>query len=323
VEVNKRGDSISVEGVMRLDLKDGKWLSCDWNGKRIGDNIDLVKFVQPGSSFPEAVFQLTGNREELPTRIAPREKEQSIRRPSIPYERGKGAGRTYLRDVRGISEASIKHAEDSGALRYLDNGVLFTGRDVSKAIRSATIRHIEPVTAPDGKVISKRDFADSDKAFPAVLPGSRSKVVVVEGGINALAVRDIAIRAGQAPPIIIATGGVGVRKWIRDNPELREILEQADQVEIMGEREVKDGKPDPVKQAETDARRKELADEIAGARQGEVPAILMPPPGIKDAAELNAEQVRQAIERQLAAQKEAARLARLAQESGSPGPKWR
>jgi len=297
---------------MRLDFKDGKWLACDWSGGRIGDNIDLVRFVQPGSTFPEAVFQLTGSREELPTRIAPREKPEAIRRPSIPYERGKVAGRAYLRDVRGISEESIRHAEDSGALRYLDNGILFTGRDASKAIRSATIRHIDPVTAPDGKVISKRDFADSDKAFPAVLPGSWDKIVIVEGGINALAVRDMAIRAGRVPPTIIATGGVGVRKWVHDNPGLREILEHADQVEIMGEREVKDGKPDPVKQGETDARRKQLADEIAGVRQGELPGILMPPPGAKDAAEQNLDEMRQVS----LAEIDAVRLVRIAQESG-------
>lgn len=286
VEVNKRGDAISIEGVLRADLKDGKWLACDWGGKRIGDNIDIVKFVEPNTTFPDAVFALTGAREELPTRIAP-EKPKSLRRPSIPYERGRGAGRDYLQKARGISLESIQHAEESGMLRYLDNGVLFTGRDESKAIRSATIRHIQPVQLEDGTVLTKRDLADSDKTFPAVLPGSLARVVVVEGGINALAVRDMAIRAGHEPPTVIATGGVGVRKWVRENPALKTILAGADQVAIWGEHETT-----PKKQGETDARRQQLADEIAGVRMGDLPAVVMPPPGIKDAAEWNQVQKR-------------------------------
>ena len=280
---------------MRLDFKEGKWLACDWQGGRIGDNIDVVRFVKPDATFPDAVFELTGSREELPTRIAvPRVKPEALRRPSIPYERGRASGRTYLRDVRGITEATITHAEAAGALRYLDNGVLFTGRDASKAIRSATIRYIEPLVGADGKVVAKRDFADSDKAYPTILPGTRARVVVVEGGVNGLAVRDMALRARQEAPTIVVTGGVGVRRWIRENDDLRQLLELAGQVEIVGEREVRDGVPDPVKQAKTDALREQLAAEIAAARQGELPGIVMPPLGIADAADWNQQQAKAA-----------------------------
>lgn len=288
VEVNRRGDAISIEGVLRADLRDGRWVACDWTGGAIGDNVALAQWVKPGTSFPDAIYELTGAQAEAPTRIQPRaEKPAEIRRPSIPYERGRGAGRAYLRDVRGIAEPTIQAAEAAGMLRYLDNAVLFTGRDEAKAIRSATLRHIEPVRLEDGTLLSKRDLADSDKTFPAVLPGSPRRVVVVEGGINALAARDIAVRAGQEPPTVIATGGVGVRKWVRDNAVLRDLIERADQVEIWGEREVRDGRPDATKQAETDARRDQLATEIAAARQGELPDTVMPPPGVKDAADWN------------------------------------
>lgn len=291
IEVGKRGDSISVKGVMRLDCKDGTWIACDWTETCIGDNIDVVRFVQPGTNFPDAVFELTGAREELSTRIVP-ERPRLERRPSIPYERGRGAGQAYLRDVRGVSEETVRHAEAAGMLRYLDNGILFTGRDQSKAIRSATIRHIQPVRMEDGEFITKRDLADSDKGFPAVLPGGTARVVVVEGGINALAARDLAIRAGEEPPTVIATGGVGVRKWVRENLVLRDLLAGADSVTIMAERETDaEGEPDPAKQSKTDARRQQLADEIAAVREGELPDTVFPPPGVKDAAEWNLDQV--------------------------------
>lgn len=298
VETNRRSDSISIEGVLRADLKDGKWVACDWTGGAIGDNVALAQWVKPGTSFPDAIYELTGAQAEMPMKIAPRaDKPTDMRRPSIPYERGRGTGRSYLRDVRGINEQTIRAAESAGMLRYLDNAVMFTGRDEAKAIRSATLRHIQPVKLEDGTILTKRDLADSDKTFPAVLPGSLARVVVVEGGINALAAHDMAIRAGQEPPTVIATGGVGVRKWVRDNPALRELLERADQVEIWGEREVRDGKPDPTKQAETDARRDQLATEIAGVRQGELPDMVMPPTGTKDAAEWNQAQQNPGLER--------------------------
>lgn len=305
---NKRGDSIVVDGVMRLDRVDGKWVACDWWAGAIGDNIDLVRYVEPGTNFPDAVFRLTGAREDIPTRIAPvREKPQDIRRPSIPYERGAGAGRAYLRDERMISPDTIRHAETSGMVRYLDNGILITGRDASRAIRSATLRHIEPVRLDDGSVLTKRDLADSDKTYPAVLPGSSARLVVTEGGVNAMAIRDMAIRAGEEPPTIIATGGVGVRRWVSDNPELRQLVERADHVVIMAERE-----STPAKQIETDARRQQLARLIAEARQGEVPDVTLPPPGVKDVADWNAQQ-------QLEPDPTAAAL----HEPDDPNPEWR
>lgn len=289
VEVNRRGDSIAVAGVLRADLKDGRWVACDWNSGAIGDNIALTQWVKPGTTFPDAIHELTGAQAEMPTRISTRsEKPADIRRPSIPYERGRGAGRDYLQKQRGISLDSIVAAEKAGALHYLDNAVVFLGRDDSKAIRAATLRHIKPVQLEDGSTLTKRDLADTDKTFPSVLPGNLARVVVVEGGINALAVRDMAIRRGEEPPTIVATGGVGVRKWITQNPALKDILERADSVTVMGEREIgADGKPDPIKQGKTDAARQQLADAIAGVRQGEVPGITMPPVGCKDVADWN------------------------------------
>ena len=144
-------------------------------------------------------------------------------------------------------------------------------------------------------MLTKRDLANTDKAFPLLLPGDLSRVVVAEGAVNTMAAWDLARRSGLTPPTVVGTGGVGIRAWVRTNEALKAILATADIVEIWGENEVgRDGRPDPIKQTRTDELRRKLQDAIAEVRAGELPEIVYPPEGIKDAAEWNLSSTSQA-----------------------------
>ena len=125
----------------------------------------------------------------------------------------------YLND-RGISDSTINHAEKTGFLRYLADGLLFVGYQAGQ-IWNATKRSI----MPDAE-IPKRDLACSDKSKPQVLTGNPNTLWIVEGGVDALALHDIAKRKGAEPPTVIVSGGAGVLSFF-DNPEIKEKIKAA------------------------------------------------------------------------------------------------
>lgn len=285
VETTRKGEVISIPGVLRADLWDAShWLSCDWQGGPIGDNLALVRHVLPGTSFPDAVRLLTGAVADAIPQARPAAPRVAAY-PRLPPRADPAPGRAYLRG-RGISDATMEMAERAGLLRHARDGVLFLGRDhgaPTRSVRSVTVRYFGPQPAADGSLLTKRDFANSDKAFPGLLPGDPATVIVVEGGVNALAAADLKVRAGLPSPTVIVTGGVGVRSWVRRNAHLRTLLADTATVEILGERE-----GDPAKQEKTDLLRARLQEEIAAeTRGGELPAIVYPPEGAADAAEWN------------------------------------
>jgi hypothetical protein len=287
VEITASG-SVTVPKVLRADLVGSTWVACDWFAGAIGDNIALAMFVQ-NIGFRDAVRELTGvavQAAAAPSTGASASKPVAY--PRLPAVAGVAEGTAYLQ-ARGISLPTIAAAEAAGTLRFCQSGVLFLGRDLSaptRSVRSVTVRYLEPLCLSDGGILTKRDFEHSDKGYPAVFPGDQRRVIVVEGGINALAVRDIVRRDGGEAPLCIATGGVGVRKWVASNGPLREILTGADRVEVWAENEVgEDGRPDSEKQSRTDALRQRLLPAIAEIRAGELPDLIYPPTGVNDAAE--------------------------------------
>jgi hypothetical protein len=293
VTTNNAGTSIVVDGVLRVDFRKGRWLACGWGQEPIGDNIKLVQHVEPGTSFPDAVFKLGGRSGpgDAPLTVA-EPKPRVEQYPTVPYQAGQEIGRAYLTRARGISPDVVKAAEAAKMVRYCKGAVLFVGWDeVQTRIRSATLRHFEPTLGRDGEtMVTKRDLAHTDKGYPAVLPGS-SRIVLVEGGVNALACWAMADRRGEERPTVITTGGVGVRRFL-ETPHVRKQIEQADRVEIWGEREIgADGQPDLAKQAKTNAMRDLLAHAVAELRHGEMPESVIPPERIPDAAAWNVRQV--------------------------------
>ncbi len=158
-------------------------------------------------------------------------------------------GREYL-SSRGISESTIAYAESCNMVRYCNGGVLFCGYSKEGTIENVTKRATNP-----NDPVQKRDFKGSDKSFPAVLNGISQKVWIVEGGTDALALRDIALRQGDAPPTIIVSGGANAVSFLQ-RPHIKEILSQAEKVTIAHENE---------KNLETQAR-----TDAAHHKQGEL-----------------------------------------------------
>ncbi len=191
---------------------DGHWVACNKTGQGIGDNIALVRDLEPGLGFLDAVARLTDEPavKREPLAEAPR-RPRPARLPQTRADRH--AGRVY-RHGRGISPDTLDHAERTGFLRYAGGSVLFVGRDASGGLRNVTKRLI--ASGPDDK--PKRDLAGSDKHYPPILPGNPRVVWIVEGGVDALAARDWAKRRGKAKPTVRVSGGAGVRCFPRCKP---------------------------------------------------------------------------------------------------------
>ncbi|MBE0472379.1 MAG: relaxase/mobilization nuclease domain-containing protein [Methyloprofundus sp.] len=266
----------------RLTCKpDGAWVWVDKYGTHGGDNIDLVRELSGLDRFIDCVFELNGGLRATP---APMPAPTAPKPPRVPPESSTGrmAGRMYLND-RGISDPTIDHAERTGFLRYLNDGILFVGYHAGR-IWNATKRSI----MPDAE-IPKRDLAGSDKSKPQVLTGNPNTVWIVEGGVDALALHDMAKRSGKEPPTVIVSGGAGVLSFF-DNPEIQEKIRAAGVVVV-----AKDNEKDADTQAKTDAQH---ARQVGRARELNPGAQVVDwkpgLPEVKDVAALNEYQQRPA-----------------------------
>ena len=291
--------------------QDGRWLWCDRYGNDGGDNIDLVREIEPGTGYAEAVYRLSG----APTvRQQPRPSEPKRQPPQLPAQglAAREHGRDYLKG-RGISPDTIEHAEKAGMVRYADGGVLFVGYDRTGTAQNATRRAIAPADP-----VQKRDLRGSDKSYPPILPGDPAKVWIVEGGPDALALHDIAKRSGQQPPTVIVSGGANVRSFL-ERDDVQAILKRAERVTVAGENE-----KNPEAQAKADAGHQKQAQRVAEITGREVRQWTPKPEQGKDLADMNARQVAE-IERKRQAEIEAerARNRELSRKSrGYDGPSF-
>lgn len=275
--------------------EDGRWLWCDKYGNKGGDSIDLVRELDGGKTgYAEAVYRLAGApavRRE-PQQPRPQAERQP---PQIPEQQQADIrrGRAYLAE-RGISAETIEHAERAGMLRYSEGAILYTGRDSAGAVQSATRRAI----AADDPA-PKRDLRGTDKSYPAILPGDPARVWLVEGGTDALAVRDIARREGKPPPTCIVSGGAQIRSLL-ERAEVQAILRRAEQVTVAGENE-----KSADAQTRADAGHQRQGQRIAEIT-GKEPRHWTPKPEQgKDLADVNARQVAREVAReQRAAERE-------------------
>lgn len=265
---------INGEEVYRITQKpDGHWLWCDRYGNNGGDNIDLVREIEPDIGFTEAVYRLSNATSAQPSQ--PQAQQTQHQPPNLPAtdEADRARGREYLKR-RGISTDTMNHAEKGGLLRYTNGGVLFVGYDETGTPQNITRRSITP-----NDPIQKRDLRGSDKSFPPVLQGNRATIWIVEGGIDALALHDLAKREKRPPPTVIVSGGANVRSFL-ENPLIQAILRRAERVIIARENE-----KSIEAQARTDIGHEKQTvrvREIAGSVE-----LWTPPEGIKDLAEMN------------------------------------
>lgn len=264
--------------------KDGHFVWCDLHRNGIGDNIALVRDIEPGTGFADAVYRLSGAPTVSPRAPTPPPAPRTPPRLPSFTELDRVAGREYLM-MRGISEDTIDHAEKTGMVRYSKGAVLFVGYDSASVAQNITRRSILPnVEKP------KLDLKGSYKSFSQILPGDKKSVWIVEGGTDALALHDIAKRQGKPAPTVIVSGGAGVLSFLQ-RPEIQTILKQADRVVIAGENE----KSEAV-QRQTDADHQKQADRVAEIT-GRTVKTWKPKPdqGKKDLADVNFLQQRKTI----------------------------
>lgn len=278
--VRREGRHLSVrhpagDEVYRVTLMpDGRYISCDRYQNGVGDNIALARDLEPGLSFPDAVYRLTGGQSMQEAVIHAEKPPIAPPRLPRPSAADMAAGRKYLQG-RGIDAQTLADAEKANFLRYAPGAVVYVGQDKKGKIRAATRRAVDPADQ-----VQKRDFKGTNKHYPGILPGSPRNVVIVEGGADALAVHTMAKRRNQEPPTVIVSGGSNVLSFLK-NQETQRLLMQAETVTITTERE-----KNAQVQAEVDAARAKQIREIQSITRAPV-STLDPAPGCKDISEQN------------------------------------
>lgn len=271
LSVSKHGDEI-----YRVTLKsDGHYVSCDRYENGIGDNIALVRHIEAGTGFAEAVYRLSG-APSVAKAMQPAAPE-SMRQPPIVPEQTEAdvkRGRAYLVE-RGISLETIEHAEKTRMLRYSAGGVLFVGHDEAGTAQNIMRRSVDPL-----ELVQKRDLKGTDKRHPQMLAGDLDTVWLVEGGTDALAAHDLAQRESRPVPTVLVTGGANVRGFLQ-TLWVQKILQFAKKVIVAFERE-----STPEAQAKTDAAHKVQLERLREVCSAQVEGW-QPPEGVKDLAELN------------------------------------
>lgn len=314
-QVIKEGPHLSVrrhgDEAYRCTRKDdGHWVTCDRYENGIGDNIALVQELEPSSGFAESVYRLNGAPSVAKaTRPAPAPVVRGP--PKMPAQDAQDVkrGRVYLFQ-RGITMETIKQAEKAGMLRYSARCVLFVGRD-----EAGTAQNIMRRAVDASELVQKRDLSGSDRRHPQMLLGAPDSVLIVEGGIDALAAVDIARREKRPAPTVMVSGGASVRGFMQ-TPWVQKVLKLAKKVIVAFKREAT-----PEAQAKTDA-----AHELQMQRLQEVCAAQVvswtPPEGIKDMAALNLHRVQQinAAAAQKAAQEQQREWTK--QEAEKPARSW-
>ena len=279
-DVRQEGRHLSVrlhgDEVYRCTRKDdGHWVTCDRFENGVGDNIALVQELEPGTGFAESVYRLSGAPSVArATRPAP---APVVRKPpQIPAQGREDVriGREYLQG-RGISLETCQQAEKAGMLRYSAGGLLFVGRDEHGTAQNITRRAVNA-----SEQLQRRDLSGTDKRHPQMLPGSSETVVVVEGGVDALAAHDLARRQGRPAPTVLVSGGANVRSWI-ETPWVQAVLRLAKRIIVAFERET-----DAETQVKTDAAHQLQMQRLRQVCGAEV-VDWKPPQGAKDMAALN------------------------------------
>ena len=278
---------------IRFDvLADGHWVCCYADASGIGDTVALVRELS-GCGFRAAVEELVGYISSSGSVAAASQTPVPSAPPKMPPPPTlvvRELGRAYLRK-RGISEVTIAHAEKTGMVGYAGKfgaqpaKVLFIGRGPDGTAWSITRRFVEDWVGDDGQVIRKLDITGSSKGFPAVLSGDLGcgAVWVVEGGVDALALHDIALRAGTPRPTVIVTGGASVIRWT-ETPHIAELLRQAGEVVIACDNDTGDTL------ARTTAAHERQAEAVRGVVDDpRLVRLWSPPAAYGDLADLNAD----------------------------------
>lgn len=288
----KRNWDAEGEG-FRLGLKrdqqtgDEVWLAT---GSITGDAVQTVQQLEVAKMGKEltrtqAVEVIEGFQKGRPQAVRSAEQASapqptSIKLPSKADNKSDDL-LSYVQS-RGISWSTITAAESEGFLQRSEQGLTFIGRDADGKVMQAETRLMQPFNNTDGKQVRFQCAPGSDRSFPPILRGSpdSKEVHIVEGGFDALAVREREARQGNSPTIIMA-GGKDSQAWLKHD-HIKAIL--ADKEVVVW----RDNEKNEEVQAEADEAFKKL---YVGMREAGVDEdniyTSKPTAGIKDVAELN------------------------------------
>lgn len=255
------------------------------NESASGDNISLLKYLLKVSFYEAIELLLSDGHGLLSNASGVCNPQHSIdkaqdyltpRVPTVPAEQV-AITRQYLNSVRGISLETIAYAEQSGFIRYGYNGVIFCGYDEHHKLRNAEFRASLPSVT-----VQKMVLKGSNKKYPAILQGITNKVWIVEGGMDALALRDIALRQGETPPTIIMSGGAGVSGFIHVS-HIQSLLQKATKITIALDHE----KNQTIQEQTNAMHHKQFLELSKVVNKNECEICFYMPPYDKDLADLN------------------------------------
>lgn len=178
---------------------------------------------------------------------------------------------------RGISEKTLSNAILQGFCDRTWRGVRFIGRNKDQAMFAET-RLIKPYINNDGKTI--KHHSDGTKAFAPILRGTSGEIHVVEGGFDALALRQMHLEAGEDHTIVMTCGN-SQKEWLDVHAD---VLNAASAVTIW-----KDVEESQEIQATTDRYADELQQAIV-EKYNATATIASPPCGCDVAEWLNNQQ---------------------------------
>jgi hypothetical protein len=275
--------------VFRLSIKDEQYLACSHEGaEKVGDSIALVSQVS-NLPFPAAVMALLKTRNHSQQinqnqRVTPNGLLESSRsRPNKPLcflDGDKEGGRFYLIQVRGILLSEAEEAESQWAVRYCRGHVGFCGYDADGNLRNVTMRATDPLTPED---LQKRNMAGSLGQYPMILRGSSDVLWIVEGGVDALAVRSLYRKKNWEPPSVIVSGG-GLVLCFLDTERVKEIILGAKKIWIGRDRE-KNSKIQFLLDKAHEKLKSKIIEILGG--KSDLVKVWIPEEGVKDIADLN------------------------------------
>lgn len=301
---------------MKRDQQTGDeiWLAT---GSVTGDAVQTVQQLESARmgkelSRSEALEVIEGFQKGRPQTVRSAEQTSAPAQPTsikLPAKADRNSDDLlgYVQG-RGISWSTVTAAESEGFLQRSEGGLTFIGRDADGNIKQAETRLMKPFTNADGKEVRFLCAPGSDRSFPPILHGSpdSKEVHIVEGGFDALAVREREARRGNHPTIIMA-GGKDSQKWV-EHDHIKGLL--ADKRVVIW----RDNEKNEEVQAEADAAYKKLCQSLqeAGVKEG---TYRWPDdPAIKDVADLNKHEKAERLRRE---QEEARRAAEQQQATSS------
>jgi len=181
---------------------------------------------------------------------------------------------------RGISWSTVTAAEADDFLQRSEKGLTFIGHDSKGNIKQADTRLMKPFKDDNGKEIRFLCAEGSDRSYPPILPGSpdSKSVHIVEGGFDALALREYLARKGQDATIIMS-GGKDNTRWT-EHQHIRDLM-AGKTITVW-----RDNEKTPKVQAEADEAFQKLTVSLQQARVRDL-VVSRPPSNLKDMAELN------------------------------------